>query len=126
MRLSQILINLLGAFKFTEKGSVCLYVQSEVIDNKAKFEFKIIDTGIGIGESKQAKLFTEFEQGDTSTSKRFGGTGLGLTISKKLIEMMGGHISFKSQEDLARNFLFDVLIELKQGAKEFQSHYLLK
>ncbi|MFV0404581.1 MAG: ATP-binding protein [Bacteroides graminisolvens] len=127
LRLSQILINLLGnAFKFTEKGSVCLYVQSEVIDNKAKFEFKIIDTGIGIGESKQAKLFTEFEQGDTSTSKRFGGTGLGLTISKKLIEMMGGHISFKSQEGFGTEFSFDVLIELKQGAKEFQSHYPLK
>ena len=89
-------------------------------------EFKIADTGIGISESKQAKLFTEFEQGDTSTSKRFGGTGLGLTISKKLIEMMGGHISFKSQEGFGTEFYFDVLIDFKQGVKETKDNESLK
>ncbi len=127
LRLSQILINLVGnAFKFTEKGSVSIYTQCEIIDNKAKLEFKIVDTGIGISESKQAKLFTEFEQGDTSTSKRFGGTGLGLTISKKLIEMMGGHISFKSQEGFGTEFYFDVLIDFKQGVKERKDNESLK
>ena len=127
LRLSQILINLLGnAFKFTKKGSVSLYVQCEIIDNKTKLEFKIIDTGIGISESKQTKLFTEFEQGDTSTSKRFGGTGLGLTISKKLIEMMDGHISFKSQEKFGTEFSFDVLIAIKQGAKKIGNNDSLK
>ena len=119
LRLCQILINLLGnAFKFTEKGSVSLYAQCQIVDDKAKLEFKIIDTGIGISKAKQAKLFTEFEQGDGSTSKRFGGTGLGLTISKKLIEMMGGCISLKSQEGFGTEFNFDVLVDIKQIAQE--------
>lgn len=112
LRLTQILINLVGnAFKFTDKGSVEIYAQSkELKDDIVELNFRVIDTGIGIDSSKQAQLFDEFQQGDNTTSKRFGGTGLGLTITKKLIEMMHGSISIRSQIGVGSEFAFHVLL----------------
>jgi len=89
-RLRQVLINLVGnALKFTTEGEVSLKVQSEVIeDNATILHFTVSDTGIGISPEKVHSIFESFSQADTSTTREFGGTGLGLTISKRLIEMM--------------------------------------
>ncbi|MBP1616614.1 MAG: multi-sensor hybrid histidine kinase [Bacteroidetes bacterium] len=100
LRLTQIFVNLVGnALKFTEKGHIRVYAQClEMTGGDVRLEFKVVDTGIGMSQEKQSKLFTEFEQGDNTTSKRYGGTGLGLVISKKLINSMGGDIDFLSTE----------------------------
>ena len=98
-RLRQILTNLVGnAIKFTEQGEVIVKVQS-VRENASNVELllEIIDTGIGIPEEAQARLFQPFTQADGSLTRRYGGTGLGLTISKQLSEMMGGQIGLKSK-----------------------------
>ena len=93
-RLRQIILNLVGnAIKFTEKGEVVVSVkpESETAD-EVDLHFTVSDTGIGIAPDKQKKIFEAFTQADTSTSRVYGGTGLGLTISSKLVEMMGGRI----------------------------------
>ncbi len=106
LRMTQILVNLLGnAVKFTEKGQIRVYAQCLEMDGgDVRLEFKVVDTGIGMSEEKQSKLFTEFEQGDNTTSKRYGGTGLGLVICKKLINSMGGDIDFLSTEGQGSEF----------------------
>jgi signal transduction histidine kinase len=98
-RLAQILSNLLGnAIKFTTQGEVGLRValQGQQAD-RATLHFAVRDTGIGIPSEKQKSIFEAFAQADTSTSRRFGGTGLGLTISSRLVELMGGQIWVESQ-----------------------------
>ena len=97
-RIRQILINLVGnAIKFTETGSVRIVARLvRSPGNGPRMQFDIVDTGIGIAPEQTAKLFQPFTQADTSTSKKFGGTGLGLTISKRLAEMLGGSISVTS------------------------------
>ncbi|MET0290259.1 MAG: ATP-binding protein [Pseudoxanthomonas sp.] len=98
--LRQILLNLMGnAVKFTEHGSVRLKasVTENFDERKLRLRFQIEDTGIGIDESLQGRLFNAFEQADVSLSRRYGGTGLGTTIAKGLAESMGGRIGFKSQ-----------------------------
>jgi signal transduction histidine kinase/DNA-binding response OmpR family regulator/HPt (histidine-containing phosphotransfer) domain-containing protein/PAS domain-containing protein len=97
-RLRQVLTNLVGnALKFTEKGEVTLqaYLEADAPDSTL-IRFEVTDTGIGITPDTQAKLFKPFVQGDSSTTRKYGGTGLGLTISKQLIELMGGHIGMTS------------------------------
>ena len=97
-RLRQILINLVGnAIKFTETGSVrllCRYLDSETIPH---VEFEVVDTGIGMSEKQVSQLFQPFCQADSSTTRRFGGTGLGLVICRRLSQMMGGDICIDSQ-----------------------------
>ncbi len=97
-RIRQILINLIGnAIKFTEQGYVKLNVdQFHTEDNDIGVRFEVEDTGVGISEEKLKNIFDKFTQGDGSTTRRFGGTGLGLTISKQLAELMGGTIKAKS------------------------------
>jgi CheY-like chemotaxis protein len=107
-RLRQVLINLLGnAVKFTEKGEVNLKVQRESVDEEtACLHFLVEDTGIGIPQEKQEGIFEAFTQSDGSTARRFGGTGLGLTISRQLVQMMGGRIWVESTPGEGSTFHF--------------------
>jgi PAS domain S-box-containing protein len=123
VRLRQILINLLtNAIKFTNEGEVELKVT--ILDKKIKkdgpmkFRFSVMDTGIGIPHSKQIKIFDAFSQEDASTTRKFGGTGLGLTISNKLLGLMGSKLQLKSEPNKGSTFFFDIDLMAEQGEKE--------
>jgi two-component system sensor histidine kinase/response regulator len=107
-RLRQVLVNLVGnAIKFTQAGDVIVEVKAtRVTSAEALLEFTISDTGIGIAAEKQWQIFGAFVQADSSTTRRFGGTGLGLTISADLVEMMGGRIWVTSEEGRGSQFRF--------------------
>jgi PAS domain S-box-containing protein len=107
-RLRQVLINLLGnSVKFTEKGGINLTVERESGDDAVtSLHFSVQDTGIGIPGEKLARIFDAFTQADGSTTRRFGGTGLGLTISHKLVQMMGGRIWVESALSQGSTFHF--------------------
>ncbi|MBK7630288.1 MAG: PAS domain S-box protein [Ignavibacteriales bacterium] len=109
-RLRQVLTNLLSnAVKFTHKGEVEITVTSEELDFKEYlFKFCVRDTGLGIPDDKIDKLFKPFSQVDSSTTRTFGGTGLGLVISKKIVELMGGEIGVTSVEGKGSNFFFTI------------------
>lgn len=97
-RIRQILLNLLGnSCKFTEKGKVTLSVTGKVVEGVNWLHFTIVDTGIGIESEKIPELFEEFTQADNSATRKFGGTGLGLTISKRLAQLLGGDIQATSE-----------------------------
>jgi two-component system sensor histidine kinase BarA len=116
MRVSQIITNLVGnAIKFTDSGSVVLKIHlvGEKQD-KITLRCEVIDTGIGIDESQQEYLFQAFGQADSSISRRFGGTGLGLVITKRLINQMGGQIGFTSSPSKGSNFWFILPLSLSQ------------
>jgi len=107
-RLRQVFANLVGnAAKFTEKGEISVrsYLEKETPE-EVKLLFSVKDTGIGIPEEEHDMLFQSFTQADTSTTRKFGGTGLGLTISKKLCEMMGGEIGLNSEVNKGSEFWF--------------------
>jgi PAS domain S-box-containing protein len=110
LRLRQILLNLAGnAIKFTEKGYVLIKVGwQEEISRQLRLYFEIVDTGIGIPQEKLEHVFEKFSQAEESTTRRFGGTGLGLTICSKLVEMMGGGIGVRSESGKGSVFHFDV------------------
>ena len=114
-RLRQVLMNLLGnAIKFTESGEVSLQVTWEGnSEENTALRFSVIDTGIGIPEDKQARVFERFTQADSSTTRRFGGSGLGLTISKRLVELMGGNIWVESKEGLGSTFAFVLPLQVQ-------------
>ncbi len=108
--LKQVFINLIGnSIKFTERGSVTLRVTttSEEVD-KASLRFEVIDTGIGIPLSAQKTIFECFTQADNSTTRKYGGTGLGTTISKQIVELMGGTIGLHSVPDVGSTFWFQI------------------
>lgn len=109
-RLRQILLNLVGnAVKFTDNGRIDIDVRpDEAPDGAARFMFRIHDTGIGISEENKRKLFQPFEQGDSSTMRRFGGTGLGLSICRALVDMLGGEIGADSREGQGSTFWFSI------------------
>jgi signal transduction histidine kinase/CheY-like chemotaxis protein len=111
-RLRQILINLIGnALKFTNEGEVSLYVKPELLEDKSyMLHFVVADTGIGIAPAKLATIFDSFSQADTSTTREFGGTGLGLTISRRLVEMMGGRLWVESEVGVGSKFQFTVRV----------------
>ena len=110
-RISQILINLItNAIKFTEHGEVAMYL-SKIKKNRYRFE--IVDTGIGLTQEEQAKLFHSFTQADGSMSRKYGGTGLGLSISKQLVELMNGKIWMESKKGVGSKFIFEIDIEKK-------------
>ena len=114
VRLKQILINLLAnAVKFTEKGSITLEVDviAKDSDSQQTLRFAIIDTGIGILEKNKEKIFYAFSQEDSSTSKKFGGTGLGLTISNQLLSLMNSKLRLESQINKGSTFYFDIDLE---------------
>ncbi|MDR2744966.1 MAG: response regulator [Desulfovibrio sp.] len=112
LRLSQVLLNLLGnAAKFTSRGSVVLMVDAQSLpDAKIRLQCAVRDSGIGMTEKQLALLFQPFSQADVSTSRKFGGTGLGLTISKALVELMGGEISVTSEMGQGSEFSFFVVL----------------
>jgi signal transduction histidine kinase len=119
-RLRQILANLLtNAVKFTDKGEVTISVSSKKLDGmEYEIYFAIKDTGIGIPEDKMGRLFQSFSQVDASTSRRHGGTGLGLVISKRLVEMMGGRIWAESEVGEGSIFHFSIQAEAVTEAEK--------
>ena len=107
-RLRQVIMNLVGnAIKFTDKGEVALKVQMEAThDYEFTLRFTVADSGIGIPKEKQQVIFDAFSQADTSTTRKYGGTGLGLTISSRLVEMMGGKVWVESESGRGSQFHF--------------------
>ena len=114
-RLRQVLLNLLGnAIKFTEAGEVFLRVAPDSDASiPGAFRFTVSDTGIGIPDDKLGAVFERFTQADSSTTRRFGGSGLGLTISKRLVELMGGRIWVESTVSMGSIFSFSVPLEVR-------------
>ncbi|MFQ5676273.1 MAG: response regulator, partial [bacterium] len=111
-RLRQIMINLVGnAIKFTEHGEVVIKVEfSHQDDDGVGLHFKVSDTGIGISPENVEKIFEKFSQEDTSTTRKFGGTGLGLNISKSLVDLMGGKLWVESEEGKGSTFQFKLTL----------------
>jgi len=128
VRLRQIVLNLVGnAIKFTERGEVVMRVQPQSSDGgEVNCYFTVSDTGIGIDEEKQTAIFAPFLQGDTSTTRIYGGTGLGLTVSERLVDMMNGRIWVESEPGKGSIFHFTVRFGLQpvaqgeQGAIDFK------
>jgi two-component system sensor histidine kinase/response regulator len=116
-RFRQILINLVGnAVKFTDEGEVVVRASLEDQDEESvTVRFSVRDTGIGIPRETQTKIFDSFSQGDMSTTRKYGGTGLGLTISRQLITMMGGGIRVRSEPGAGSEFLFTVRLKKAGG-----------
>ncbi|WP_441859353.1 response regulator [Mesonia sp.] len=111
MRLKQILVNLLGnALKFTEIGEITLYVKTvkDYKNGKMKLRFGVRDTGIGIHKDKQQEIFQAFSQEDGSITKKYGGTGLGLTISNKLLALANSELHLESEQGKGSDFYFDL------------------
>lgn len=110
MRLKQILINIIGnAIKFTEKGNVDINVQQETENGKALLVFIVKDTGAGINSEEVKKLFSPFGQADISTTRKYGGTGLGLVLSKKLANLLGGDVELvKSEANVGSTFKISI------------------
>jgi signal transduction histidine kinase/CheY-like chemotaxis protein len=120
LRLKQVLLNLVNnAIKFTNKGEVLISCSlTEKSKNQYKFLFKISDTGIGIHQDQKERLFKSFSQVDESITRKFGGTGLGLIISKRLVEMMGGTIDMESHIGKGSTFWFSVQFDLDESTPE--------
>ena len=117
LRIGQILNNFLSnACKFTSVGRITLQVlKTAQKDNKIELFFMVMDTGIGISKAEQDKLFQSFTQVDASISRKYGGTGLGLNISKQLAELMGGGVQLSSEPGNGSNFSFRIWVELPEG-----------
>ena len=122
LRLSQILNNLLSnAIKFTQRGEIRLSISTEQRqDSQAWLRFDVADTGIGMNEQQQQRLFQAFTQADSSTSRQFGGTGLGLAISKRLVDLMGGEIGVDSEPGIGSTFWFRVPLGVQEQQRELQ------
>jgi len=113
-RLRQIILNLISnAIKFTDSGHILVRVEDS---NDDVVKISVSDTGIGIPEEKLQAIFASFTQADSSTTRKYGGTGLGLTISKRLVEMMGGRIWVESEEGVGSTFSFSVKLPVNKSA----------
>lgn len=119
VRLKQILVNLIGnAIKFTETGSVSLHLRmGEFANGEAKIHIDVRDSGIGMTSEQLGRLFGAFEQADTSTTRRFGGTGLGLRISKRLAEILGGDLTVDSEVGVGSVFSLTIGVTVIPGAR---------
>ena len=120
IRLKQILINLLSnAVKFTEKGTIKLEISilEKIDDSRNKIRFIVTDSGIGIQEKNQSKIFNAFSQEDNSTTRKFGGTGLGLSISNQLLGLMNSKLQLKSKIDIGSIFYFDLDLKTSNQIK---------
>jgi CheY-like chemotaxis protein len=129
-RLRQVLINLVGnALKFTDRGEVLLSLKCETTPGARNdmevepmppskvLQFSVQDTGIGISQNSFAKIFEKFSQADSSTTRKFGGTGLGLNITKSLVELMGGKLAVESKEGTGSVFHFSLNLPIGQGKR---------
>ena len=117
LRLRQIVVNLVGnAIKFTESGEVVVDLRLvSQTDAAARVAFEVRDSGVGISEKQQQRIFEAFGQADHSTTRQFGGTGLGLAIASELVEMMGGRVSVSSELGVGSTFSFDIDFALPRG-----------
>jgi len=121
LRINQVMANLINnAIKFTpEGGRVDVSVKvTEVQDESIRIRFAVTDTGIGMDEEAQAKVFESFSQADVSTTRKFGGSGLGLSISKQLVEMMGGQLLLTSEPDKGSTFYFELTMPLDKESEQ--------
>lgn len=123
VRIGQILVNLMSnAIKFTETGQVMLSVNSTVKDDQFRgIEFSVSDTGIGLSQEQQSRLFQRFAQADASTSRKYGGSGLGLAICRLLTELMHGSISVSSE--LGKGSCFSVSLPCRLSLKAYETEY---
>ncbi|MBS4038981.1 MAG: PAS domain S-box protein [Flavobacteriales bacterium] len=110
LRMKQILMNLINnAIKFTNNGNIIVTIDLiEESSNKVHLQFSVKDNGIGIQPENQVKIFEAFSQEDSSTTRKFGGTGLGLTITNKLVKLLGGQLQLKSEPNVGSEFYFDL------------------
>ncbi len=125
LRVGQILLNLVNnAVKFTNEGHVLVEVSLvDKTEQSCRIKFAVSDTGIGLTKEQKDKLFSAFSQADTSVTRRFGGTGLGLTISKRLVEMMRGTISVESEFGVGSTFSFEIGFQIQNSEKANQPVY---
>lgn len=117
-RIQQVLNCLLSnAIKFTSEGSVRVKIASmDDGDNKIKIRMAVADTGIGISEANMSKLFIRFSQVDASDTRKYGGSGLGLVITKQIVELMGGNITVQSKEDIGSTFIVEIPLKVIKAA----------
>lgn len=122
LRLSQIFTNLINnATKFTEKGDITLIVAMESRnENSVKLNFSVKDTGIGMTPEQLSRLFNAFTQADGSTTRKYGGTGLGLVISKSLVELMGGQLQVESSAGVGSRFFFSITLPVASQSNEIK------
>ncbi|MGN7707221.1 response regulator [Chryseobacterium sp. 22543] len=117
MRLKQVFVNLLSnALKFTEEGEIVSYVKvlDDLGEGKKRIRFGVRNTGIGISSEKQAEIFNPFSQGDGSITKRYGGTGMGLTISNQILALAGSILQVESDQGKGSDFFFDILFDTEE------------
>lgn len=119
LRINQILINLISnAIKFTDQGSIVVKVEVLAREShQIKLRFSVSDTGIGLSKEAQSRIFDSFSQADNSTSRRYGGTGLGLVISQNLVELMGGELRVESELGKGSTFFFDLELPVPEGGE---------
>ena len=124
-RLKQVLNNFVNnAIKFTENGEIIISVKLlEQVNGKARLLFEVKDTGIGISKENQSKIFEAFTQADSSTTRKYGGTGLGLTISKNIIKMMNGEVSIDSKENEGSTFSFTAEFDIDNSEDDYKTNY---
>ena len=128
LRLNQVLTNLMSnAIKFTRRGEIVIRIRKQrQQEDRIHLFFEVRDSGIGMSQEQMDKLFNAYTQADSTVARKYGGTGLGLTISQHLVELMGGHLSVKSHLDEGCTFLFDISLLPQAVSKEKQSLAFLK
>jgi signal transduction histidine kinase/DNA-binding NarL/FixJ family response regulator len=126
-RLRQIVTNLVGnAIKFTDQGSVEVVARAAAVDDEVRFEFAVVDTGIGMQAVTLDHIFNPFVQADSSVTRKFGGTGLGLSISRKFARAMGGDILVESQLDVGSRFMVNIMVGVDEEVNWMPGQQLLQ